>query len=361
MKRYNFLLAFIAISVFTWASEPEGYYQSAENKSAAELRRALTDIISGHTDIGYGGLWTLYGTSDLKDDGKIWDMYSTCDFTYRTNQCGNNYSSVCDCYNREHTVPQSWFGSQLPMKSDAFHVYPTDGKVNAERGNLPYGECNNGTTAGAKQLGRKGVSSFAGYSGTIFEPDDQYKGDLARTYFYMAIRYANKNLAMSSGNISFSYNSSATPKTDLTTYAINLFLKWHRNDPVSEKETKRNDAVYARQNNRNPFIDHPILAEYIWGNRAGETWSLSASSVDAPLAEELVVYPMPAKDYITVDWAYDNSEFNYDVFNLSGMTVASGKGTFGNSIDVSSLNEGFYLLRIKKNNSLIIKKITIIK
>lgn len=360
MKKYSLFWGFIAVSLFALASEPNGYYQDADNKASAELRRALTDIIDDHTDIGYKGLWTLYGTSDRREDDKIWDMYSTCDFTYQTNQCGN-YTNVCDCYNREHSVPQSWFGEQLPMKSDAFHIYPTDGKVNAERGNLPYGECNNGTTISSKQLGKKGASSFPGYSGTVFEPDDQYKGDFARSYFYMAIRYADNNLSKGSGNISFSYNSSATPKTDLTAYAINLFLKWHRNDPVSDKETSRNDAVYALQNNRNPFIDIPILAEYIWGNRVGQTWSLNASSIEEPLAEELIVYPIPAKDHITVDYTYDNSEFDYELFNLSAMVVASGKGTFGNIIDISSISEGFYLLRIKKNNSLIIKKITIIK
>lgn len=360
MKRYSSLLVFMVVWLFVWASEPNGYYQGADNKASASLRQALTDIIGGHTDIGYKALWTLYGSSDLRADGKIWDIYSTCDFTYQADQCGN-YTSVCDCYNREHSIPQSWFNEQSPMKSDAFHIYPTDGKVNAERGNLPYGECNSGTTAGAAQLGRKGASSFAGYSGTIFEPDDQYKGDLARTYFYMAIRYADNNLSSGLGKVSFSYNSSATPKTDLTAYSINLFLKWHRNDPVSEKETNRNDAVYARQNNRNPFIDHPILAEYIWGNRVGQTWSLSTSSIDSPMTEELTIFPIPAKDHITVDWAYANSEFDYEVFNLSAMAVASGKATFGNSIDVSSLSEGFYLLRIKTNNSLIIKKITIVK
>lgn len=162
------------------------------------------------------------------------------------------------------------------MKSDAFHVYPTDGKVNGQRSNYPYGECAGGTTlppnGNVVALGRLGRSTFAGYSGTVFEPDDEYKGDFARTYFYMAACYNDKiagwNSDMLAGNRYPAY----------TTWAVNLLLKWHRQDPVSQKEIDRNDAVYAHQHNRNPFIDHPEMAEHIWGTDKETGWSSTGTA-----------------------------------------------------------------------------------
>lgn len=153
------------------------------------------------------------------------------------------------------------------MMSDAFHIYPTDGKVNGQRSNYPYGECANGTflpsNGSVRPLGKLGASTFPGYSGTVFEPDDQYKGDFARSYFYMAARYNSRistwHKDMMAGN---NYPC-------FSTWALNLLLKWHRQDPVSDKETARNDAVYGHQHNRNPFIDHPELVEFIWGDKVG--------------------------------------------------------------------------------------------
>ncbi len=248
-KLFSFL--FLSLSFFLSAQAPENYYDAAHGKSNEALRLALQDIIDGHTNVGYNGLWAIYTASDTRG-GKVWDMYSTCDWTPDNNQCGN-YSTVCDCYNREHSVPQSWFGERSPMVSDAFHIYPTDGKVNGQRSNYPFGECTGGVKCdnSPKALGRLGTSTFAGYSGRVFEPDDEYKGDFARTYFYMATRYANENFTSSEGGAVFTYNNS---KCNLTPYAVNLFLKWHRNDPVSDKEITRNNAIYNAQHNRNPFI-----------------------------------------------------------------------------------------------------------
>ncbi len=271
----NILKCFLPLSVFFFlplvveAQIPEDYYEAAEGKKNVALRLALQDIIDGHTSVGYGGLWEVYRTSDINEDGKVWDMYSSCNWTPGNRQCGN-YKNVCDCYNREHSVPQSWFGERSPMVSDAFHIYPTDGKVNGQRSNYPFGECANGVKCdnNPKSLGRLGTSTFSGYTnvGKVFEPEDEYKGDFARTYFYMATRYADQNFTSGNGNKAFTYSSSSNPRCDLTAYSIALFLKWHRNDPVSEKETQRNAAIYSYQHNRNPFIDYPQLAEYIWGD-----------------------------------------------------------------------------------------------
>lgn len=253
------------------------YYSAANNKSGDAIRTALEGIIDGHTVVSYDNLYLLYVASDSRSDGSLWDMYSTCSWQHGSKKCGN-YSKVCDCYNREHSVPQSWFNESSPMKSDAFHVYPTDGKVNNQRSNYMFGECSGGVSLNGDALGCLGSSTFTevSYSGKVFEPDDEYKGDFARTYFYMATRYASK--CSSWGNHFGSANSG------LTNYSVALFLKWHREDPVSEKELIRNEAIYGnptynstgyKQGNRNPFIDYPCLAEYIWGEHKGEAVDFS--------------------------------------------------------------------------------------
>ncbi|MCH5346838.1 MAG: endonuclease [Muribaculaceae bacterium] len=271
-KRYTTLMTILMAlgAIFsTRAAAPAGYYNAAEGKSGQSLLTALKGVISSHKNVGYDGLWDVYKTSDVYPDGTIWDMYSTKHWK-TTEKCGN-YSAVGDCYNREHSVPKSWFNDASPMVSDAFHIYPTDGKVNGQRGNYPFGECAGGSTLSSngsvKALGRLGRSTYPGYTGTVFEPDDQYKGDFARTYFYMAACYNDRVSSWDSdmfGGNSFPVFSS---------WAMDMLLKWHREDPVSDKERDRNDAVYAYQNNRNPFIDYPELAEHIWGNKSSQGWS----------------------------------------------------------------------------------------
>lgn len=274
--RYSIFSLLLLISGLAWSVAPAGYYSSANGKNTGNLRTALQSITSnGTTDVGYSGLWTAYATTDVDANGKIWDMYSNYHFTVGTNQCGT-YSKEGDCYNREHSSPQSWFNSASPMVSDLFNVYPTDGKVNGMRANYPYGEVGSATYTSENGC-KLGTSSFAGYTDIVFEPIDEYKGDFARTYFYMATRYASVCQSWSSGaNVVYGSN------LGFSTYAMNLFLKWSRQDPVSAKEIARNEAVYGIQNNRNPFIDNPGLEEYIWGNNTSGTFTSSGGSVTLP-------------------------------------------------------------------------------
>lgn len=270
-------VAFAAIASFgatsTFGAIPSGYYSSCEGKSGQALLTALYQKISSHTNVGYGGLYNVYAKSDIDENGKIWDIYSTKRWNVSGPRCGN-YSAVGDCYNREHTVPQSWFNEAAPMKSDAFHVYPTDGKVNGQRSNYPYGECSAGETLPSKNgvdaLGRLGACTFSGYSGKVFEPDDRYKGDIARTYFYMAACYNDKISSWSGASLA------GNKFPVFSTWTLNLLLKWHRQDPVDDKEIDRNDAIYGFQKNRNPFIDHPELVEYIWGTKNTTPWTEGA-------------------------------------------------------------------------------------
>lgn len=293
MKLLRKLTLIVAIIIAAFigakAEAPSGYYQNCEGKTGQQLLTALFQTINSHTTVSYNNLWSVYQTSDVyPEDGKIWDMYSTKHWSVNGERCGN-YSYVGDCYNREHSFPKSWFDDASPMYSDAFHIYPTDGKVNGQRSNYPYGECANGTTlpstGGVDALGKLGTSTFAGYSGTVFEPVDQYKGDFARSYFYMIACYNDRVSSWDSDMLS----GNSYPA--FSTWALNLLLKWHRQDAVSEKETVRNDAVYAWQKNRNPFIDHPELVEYIWGTKVGTAWYANGSP------EPLITKPSDGATY----------------------------------------------------------------
>ena len=243
----------------------QNYYKNAKNKKGYALRVAMRNIIRDYTAVSYNGLWNAFYTTDVRpDNGKVWDIYSDRPgstaayyFTFGSDQCGN-YSSEGDCYNREHTVPKSWFGgSSAPMYTDLFHLYPTDGYVNSKRGNLPIGKVTNATwtsTNGSKV----GTSNISGYSGQVFEPIDSFKGDFARIYLYMAVCYMDENLGVETQS-NFSGG-------DLKPWAKQLLLQWDAMDPVSQKEIDRNNAVYQLQHNRNPFVDYPELVGMIFGS-----------------------------------------------------------------------------------------------
>lgn len=278
------LFGALLISSSAWAVDAS-YYTSLDGKSGKELFTAIgTTANTGYNGtITYSGIWEAYKTTDVDASNKIIDIYSDCSFTPGTNQCGGSYSNVCNCYNREHSVPQNWFGSSVSSSSkgvagtDLFHVYPTDGKVNGVRSNYPYGETSSGTTWGT---GKLGTSSFSGYTQQVFEPADEYKGDLARSYFYMITFWGGyKGTAFNQGtygSVHFTTTYTSTGGYGLTDYSIALLMKWHRQDHVSQKEIDRNNGIQATQGNRNPFIDYPCLAEYLWGNKAGETFSTAS-------------------------------------------------------------------------------------
>lgn len=246
---------------FVFAEIPAGYYDDAVGKSGEDLQKSLSTILNDATDVGYDGLWNLYKTTDRRSDGKVWDMYSdVTNYTFGTDQCGS-YGSEGDCYNREHSVPKSWFNKQSPMVSDIWHVYPTDGKVNGMRSNYPFGEVASDAPGSENGFSKWGKCKTPGYSHTVFEPNDEYKGDFARTYFYFATRY--KGVATS--GYGAEVFSSAYPY--ITKWQLDMLPRWHEQDPVSQKELDRNEAVYeSRQGNRNPFIDYPELVDLIFGD-----------------------------------------------------------------------------------------------
>ncbi len=253
------------------AAIPENYYADVNGKKNADaILNTLCGIIDDHTVIAYSGLEPYYEQTDFYND-TLWDMYSTC--TFYMSHANVPQSAVCDGWNKEHVCCQSWLGSG-PMVSDLFNVYPTDARINNLRSNYPYGVVGGSFSGFSKDpqhhgLGKLGNSTTSGI-GTCYEPDDQYKGDFARTFFYMVARYRNNVLNSGNGAKMFTSNP-----TNFTAYSLSFLLDWHRQDPVSQKEIDRNQAVYGIQHNRNPFIDYPELAEYIWGNRVGQTVDLT--------------------------------------------------------------------------------------
>jgi endonuclease I len=276
------MLAAMAFAVLAVnAAEPVNYYNSALGKNDEALMTALRNIIRDHRQLSYSALWDAFKTTDTDDQGYIIDMYSNCH--YRPDQHGGSGKKVGDGYNREHSFPKSWFNDETPMYTDLFHLYPTDIVVNSQRSNYPFGVCAGGTylvNGNLRGKGKLGTSTYPGYNGKVFEPDDEYKGDFARTYFYMVTCY-KKELPSWPGSPQL--NASGNKYKAFSTWSINMLMEWTRLDPVSEKEIKRNDAVYTIQGNRNPFIDHPELAEYIWGNMQGQAWTGGADPVPAAI------------------------------------------------------------------------------
>ena len=287
------LLLFVTAGI---AQIPSNYYTTATG-TGYTLKTQLYNIIKGHTDKGYAGLYTTYQTSDrdyyFENDGTILDMYSekptgTDPYSYSagtTQRCGT-YSVEGDCYNREHIIPQSTFNSAAPMVSDAHFITPTDGKVNGQRSNYPHGPVTSATWTSLNGS-KLGASTTSGYSGPIFEPINEFKGDIARMYFYFATRYENTvagySYAMFNG----------TSNQVFTTAFLNLLITWHNQDPVSNREIARNNAIYTSQNNRNPYIDHPEYVQTIWNPTA---------DAQAPTAPANLVSSAKTTTTISLSW-----------------------------------------------------------
>ena len=305
------------------AQIPSGYYDPAVGQQGEALKNALHDIIKNHHVVSYGDLLDGFAYTDCKPNGKIWDIYSNFEYSLSGN-CGQ-YDEEGDCWNREHTWPQSWFNEKTTPRSDLFHVYPTDGFVNGKRGNYPYGEVGNPTyTSGnGSKLGK---CTTTGYSGTVFEPVDEYKGDIARGFFYMSVRYSGEDSGWGTSDM--------TNKAQIMDWAMTMLLRWSDEDPVSDKEIARNNAVYGYQNNRNPFIDHPEYARMIWDPNWNQGVShnitcatgLPNGSVSAP---ENAIEGNPVTIMATPNMGYMVSSYSaYKTGEPSTSIAVNSNGTF---------------------------------
>ena len=262
------LLIAVANAAAQGPNDSGTYYEVADGTSGRGLKSAMAAIINDHTVLSYGNLWECFYTTDRRDDGMVWDMYSNAtNYTMGGPEQGANYKKEGDSYNREHSMPKSWFDDARPMYTDLMHIVPTDGYVNNRRGNYPFGETEGETYQSEGGFSKLGRSTTAGYSGMVFEPADEYKGDFARIYFYMVTCYEDVVSTWSSDML----DGTAYPA--FATWALDMLLRWAEADPVSQKETDRNEAVWQLQHNRNPFVDYPGLEQYVWGGKLTETFS----------------------------------------------------------------------------------------
>jgi len=320
MKSITTLLLLLTLTgMVSRADIPKGYYTNALGKQDEALMTALEGIIYPHTQLGYNDLWKAFDSTDTGSDGYYIDMYSTCKYDYYSTHVGSA-SYVGQGINREHSFPKSWFGGEeYPMYTDLTMLIPTDAYVNQRRSNNPYGVCAGGITytneeLGVTMLGKLGKSTYDGYTQTVFEPDDEYKGDFARIYFYMVTCYKSQVGAWPGcGQLDYASNEYKA----FSNWSIQLLMEWHRADPVSAKEIKRNEAVYLSQDNRNPFVDHPELAEHIWGTKQHSPWTGEDTPTD-PLVKEVPI--MLSVDEATVQPTAFNAHWTA-VDNVSSYTL----------------------------------------
>ncbi len=335
-----------------WAVEPntdlKTYYAAINGKAETgdALRTTLCTIIStGYTSIGYSSLAdNVYAASTDPSDfyngssKTMEDIYSSKAYT-----SSDGKSSATDCgqgWNKEHTVPQSWFGEASPMKSDAHHVFPTDTRMNSNRSSYPYGENNAAKYCSSYGYGQTGASTRSDYSGTVYDPgsggaNGSYKGDLARVYFYMVTRYRTTNFTSGTGNTSFTYSNGVA---NLTSYMLKLMLEWHAADPVSEKEQIRNNAIYTHQKNRNPYVDYPELVDYVFGDK--KTTAVVLDDLVSSYETGSLATPTLAFTYETLDIAINTTQTNVATTNSDATVTYHSSNTSVATVSSSGVITG---------------------
>jgi endonuclease I/chitodextrinase len=344
MKHFYTLLLLL-ISATTFAQIPSGYYSTATG-TGYTLKTQLYNIINNHNDQGYNAMDGFISTYDRDNyydsngSSTILDVYSEIpndgnstpndvyNYTPTTDECGD-YDSEGDCYNKEHVIPQSAFGSATPMRSDAHQLLPTDGRVNGFRSNYPFGRVDDGnlisqsgisnpTTNGSKLGGNLNSGYSAGYTGTVFEPIDEFKGDIARIYFYFVTRYQNQ--VDDWGAYAMFDGSSDKVLSDPF---LNILITWHNADPVSQKEIDRNNNIYYNhQLNRNPFIDHPEWVAQIWD---------PTPDTEAPTNPTNLIASNPTDVSIDLTWtaSTDNTAVtSYDIYVDGTFSFSSSTNSF---------------------------------
>ncbi len=318
-----------------------GYdYSSVDTSSASALLSDLQDLFSSSSvsySGGYGTLLTTYQTTDKRSDGYVNDIYSNTTSYSFSNNCGN-YSGEGSCYNREHTIPKSWWGGGTSNQgSDPIIVLPSDGYVNGRRSNYIYGEVGDATYTSNNDYCKLGSQSsesktkHGSVGTTVFEPNDEYKGDLARIVFYSRVRWTS-SYSWTSGDGSLQYSGSASKNYGLTDYAIKLFTEWSELDPVSEWEAQRNEAVYSITGYRNPFVDHPEWVNTIWG---GTTYTGSGTTISGLyLSDDSLT--LATDESVTLSASTSGTDIGTISWSTSNSSVAALSATTGSSVTVTA-------------------------
>ena len=274
------LLLFLSTSLpyLATAANPDGYYAKADGKKKEALKAAMHDVIAPHKKISYGNLWISYEEVDYLSKTNAQGQHQVMDYYSDEIHYFTGTGSAVSGMNKEHVAPQSWWGggTGIAVGSDLFQVIPSESNANSAKGNYPLGK-----VTGAVSYPSKGTSNSRMKTGKdangdmVFEPCDEYKGDFARIFFYVATCYPDVNWQdRGDVNVSFRREDYPTLKADI----LPMLLQWSKNDPVCEWEITRNERVFKEQGNRNPFVDFPNLAEYIWGDSVDYAFSVDGTS-----------------------------------------------------------------------------------
>ena len=333
MKKLSILLlAIILGSAVGFSQYKEGYYDAMNGKKKETLKQAAKQCVQNHTRLDYYGLpanWRYTDTYPEKYDGAIrwWEMYSNRVYLISGSQSPNSSFSA-NKMQREHSVPKSWWKlnndvEYTPAYTDLWNLYPSDGECNQAKSNYPFGEVAKASfDNGSAKVGTP-VSGQGGSAAKVFEPADEYKGDFARTIFYMATVYDDLPWVTSYTYNMFQQNTWPTLKG----WAYETLLAWHRADPVSQKEIDRNNAVESQQGNRNPFIDFPNLAEYIWGISTNEVFYIADQGGNQT--------PIPDASYITEPSNGEYLDFGQCAANGSVTSYLEIKGMITEALSIS--------------------------
>ena len=346
----------------SWASTNSSIINKGGKNFVSALKSKITQVADGNSNtVSYAQLWTIYKESDAVPGTEnlakplIWDMYGGFAFTYGDDQAGS-YKNEGDVYNREHSVPKSWFSEHTPAYSDLVHLVPTDGKVNGMRSNYTFGEVQSSSysysfnarsyngvqyqNAGISKLGSpKTINGVSSGKSIVFEPDDQYKGDFARIYMYFAVRYGGGTCQATTGDGGAIFTSTLSDSNPyVTNYGLALLRKWHVQDKVSTKETNRNNYIEKYQGNRNPFVDHPEWADKIFGTEYGDpTPSVTISQETATIGiGENITLTASASNSSAISWSTSNSSVA-TVSNGVVIGKAAGSATITASATINNV------------------------
>ena len=341
-------LSFLAVCIFTNASSqiPTGYYSSAENKSAQSLRSALHNIIDDHRAYSY--------TSSSTD---TWDILKEADadpnnannvllvYTRESVNGAQEYASGAG-WNREHVWAKSRgdFGTATGAGTDIHNLRASNINVNSTRSNYNFDDC---TSNGCNNT----FGNYYSSSTLVFEPRDEDKGDVARIIFYMDVRYEGDN-----GELDLEMTESLlSTSSKLPLHGVrSTLLEWHAQDPVDDFERNRNNVIYDYQENRNPFIDHPELVDYLWGVNQDQQWS---STLSIPSKKQAYIHiPNP----IVTDYLHFESKIYFskvELFNIQGKSIRQLSG-YVNSIEMPT-SSGIYFLQLHCADYVILKKLII--
>lgn len=318
---FKHLLLISLLCLTGWSSFSQStstYYSGTSGLTGFNLKARLHKILSQkNINWNYGDLVSYFEITDrdsfYENDGTLLDIYSEnptetdpYNYHYETPSLISGASTEGEGWNREHIVSQSFFNSHYPMYSDLHFVIPTDARVNQRRSNLPFGKVNSSPAFTSLNGSKVGNSISPGYTLSVFEPIDEFKGDIARMILYAAVRYQDMIPT-------FDYLNGRSPfherhEMGIKPWLLQQLILWHNSDPVSTKELKRNEAIYQIQGNRNPFIDHPEWVNAIWNDSTVDT-----TAPEPPIYLELY---SKGQSFLHFHWAdaHEADVIGYEVY-----------------------------------------------